>query len=264
MVSENKRILQEDPLHYSKVIFCCFAMIFIVLFTSGCSSRKQTHSIQKRQIPKNKSHLVVKGETLYSIAWQYGQNFHSIAKCNRISKPYIIYPKQILRISCSENYNRINSKQSDGSHFSNKNSLNNNKKGKKVKNVEQVTVLMRWRWPTKGRVVTPFNVKDGVQKGVDIAGKYNQSILAAESGKVVYSGNGLIGYGNLVIVKHNELFLTAYGYNSKLLVKEGDIVKSGQVIARMGRGSDNRSMLHFELRLNGKPLNPLRYLPIKK
>jgi lipoprotein NlpD len=119
--------------------------------------------------------------------------------------------------------------------------------------------VKRWRWPAKGKVVTSFSRSGG--KGIDIAGKFGQVIVAASDGSVVYSGSGLIGYGQLIIVKHNKRYLSAYAHNNKILVKEGDTVKGGQRIAEMGRSGSNRAMLHFEIRRDGKPTNPVRYLP---
>ncbi|WP_231968508.1 peptidoglycan DD-metalloendopeptidase family protein [Polynucleobacter necessarius] len=116
---------------------------------------------------------------------------------------------------------------------------------------------IRLSWPAKGRVTAEFNEPN---KGIDIAGKVGEPVLAASDGKVVYAGNSLRGYGNLVIIKHNNTYLTAYAHNSKLLVKEGDSVRKGQKIAEMGNTDTNSPKLHFELRVNGKPANPTPYL----
>lgn len=118
-----------------------------------------------------------------------------------------------------------------------------------------------WRWPANGKVVGTFVSGDQTKQGLDIAGSAGDPVRAAADGEVVYSGNGLIGYGELVIVKHNANFLSAYGHNRKRLVKEGDRVKAGQQIAEMGATSASRDELHFEIRKNGKPVNPLDYLP---
>ena len=116
---------------------------------------------------------------------------------------------------------------------------------------------IRLSWPAKGKVTGEFNETN---KGIDIAGKVGEPVLAAADGKVVYAGNSLRGYGNLVIVKHDNTYLTAYAHNSKLLVKEGDSVRKGQKIAEMGDTDANAPKLHFELRVNGKPVNPTPYL----
>jgi lipoprotein NlpD len=116
---------------------------------------------------------------------------------------------------------------------------------------------IRLSWPAKGKVTGEFNETN---KGIDIAGKVGEPVMAAADGKVVYAGNSLRGYGNLVIVKHDNTYLTAYAHNSKLLVKEGDSVRKGQKIAEMGDTDTNAPKLHFELRVNGKPVNPTPYL----
>jgi lipoprotein NlpD len=117
-----------------------------------------------------------------------------------------------------------------------------------------------WAWPSRGKLVASFNESNNA-KGIDIAGKSGQAVLAAESGKVVYSGSGLRGYGKLVIIKHNKTFLSAYAHNSQILVKEGQSVTKGQRIAEMGNSDADQIKLHFEIRRLGKPVDPLRYLP---
>jgi lipoprotein NlpD len=118
-----------------------------------------------------------------------------------------------------------------------------------------------WRWPGKGPLIGSFVAGDQTRQGIDIGGTAGDPVLAAADGEVVYSGNGLLGYGELIIVKHNASFLSAYGHNRKRLVQEGDRIKSGQQIAEMGSSASARDELHFEIRKNGKPVNPLDYLP---
>jgi lipoprotein NlpD len=120
-----------------------------------------------------------------------------------------------------------------------------------------------WRWPADGTVIGTFSAGDKTRQGLDIAGKAGDPVRATADGEVVYSGNGLIGYGELIIVKHNADYLSAYGHNRKRLVKEGERVKAGQEIAEMGSSSATRDELHFEIRKNGKPVNPLDYLPAR-
>jgi len=120
-----------------------------------------------------------------------------------------------------------------------------------------------WRWPGKGSLIGTFVAGDQTRQGIDIAGKAGDQVLAAADGEVVYSGNGLLGYGELIIVKHNANFLSAYGHNRKRLVQEGDKVKGGQQIAEMGSSASARDELHFEIRKNGKPVNPIDYLPAR-
>jgi lipoprotein NlpD len=121
--------------------------------------------------------------------------------------------------------------------------------------------IASWLWPTNGRVIAPFS---DIIKGIDIAGKVGQPVLAAASGRVVYAGSGLRGYGKLIIIKHNKTYLTAYAHNSQLLVKEGDHVKRGDKIAEMGNTDADQVKLHFEIRRFGKPVDPMRYLTAEK
>jgi len=120
---------------------------------------------------------------------------------------------------------------------------------------------LAWRWPAQGPVVTGFAPGAPARKGIDIAGRLGQPVIASEAGRVVYAGDGLIGYGRLVILKHNKNYLSAYGYNRKLLVREGDAVKRGQRLAEMGRDIQGKPRLHFEIRRNGTPVNPMKLLP---
>ena len=120
-----------------------------------------------------------------------------------------------------------------------------------------------WKWPTKGRLHRTYVAGDPARNGIDIAGREGQAISASSGGQVVYSGNGLIGYGELIIIKHSEKMLSAYAHNKVRMVKEGDQVISGQKIAEMGRNAGNEQLLHFEIRVRGKPVNPLTYLPKK-
>ncbi|WP_076586101.1 peptidoglycan DD-metalloendopeptidase family protein [Vibrio ostreicida] len=121
--------------------------------------------------------------------------------------------------------------------------------------------ISRWLWPTKGRVIRNFSAGDQGNKGIDIAGQRGQPVSSSASGTVVYSGNALRGYGNLVIIKHNDNYLSAYAHNERLLVHEGQSVKAGQKVATMGSSGTSSVRLHFEIRYQGKSVNPNRYLP---
>jgi lipoprotein NlpD len=118
-----------------------------------------------------------------------------------------------------------------------------------------------WLWPTEGPVLRTFQSQSAGRKGVDIGGRAGQRVVAAADGRVVYTGSGLVGYGRLIIVKHNKNMLSAYGHNQKIMVKEGDQVRGGQAIATMGNSGTTRNQLYFEIRKDGKPVNPLLYLP---
>jgi len=119
---------------------------------------------------------------------------------------------------------------------------------------------IRWRWPTKGEVLAKFALNKG-QQGIDIGAVRGQSVMASDQGEVVYVGNSLKGYGNLIIVKHTEEFLSAYAHNENIFVNEGQAVKAQQKIATVGTNNRRESALHFQIRRNGKPVNPLLYLP---
>jgi lipoprotein NlpD len=118
----------------------------------------------------------------------------------------------------------------------------------------------RWSWPTEGRIVAAFGSDEGIESGIAIAGREGQPVKAAAAGRVVYAGGGLMGYGQLVIIKHDETFLSAYGYNSDLLVTQGQDVTRGATIALMGQGPGRQPRLHFEIRRNGVPVDPLLFV----
>ena len=129
--------------------------------------------------------------------------------------------------------------------------------------VAPVASNVAWQWPTQGNVIQGFSNSDGGNKGIDISGSRGQAVKAAASGRVVYAGNALRGYGNLIIIKHNDDFLSAYAHNDKILVSDQQEVKAGQEIAKMGSTGTNAVKLHFEIRYKGKSVDPVRYLPRK-
>ncbi|MGR5134153.1 peptidoglycan DD-metalloendopeptidase family protein [Vibrio alfacsensis] len=139
--------------------------------------------------------------------------------------------------------------------------VNQNVKPKPPVTTAKNDKVSKWLWPTKGRVIKSFSAGEQGNKGIDIAGQRGQSIVSTAPGTVVYSGNALRGYGNLIIVKHNDNYLSAYAHNDRLLVSEGQSVKSGQKIATMGSSGAKSVKLHFEIRYQGKSVNPKRYLP---
>ncbi len=211
-------------------------------------------------------HLVVKGDTLYSIAWRYGYDYRDLARWNNIASNYVIYPGQFIRLKANSGKsaslepgsgNTKKKTQTRNTQASRPSSIGKTDASRKHTGVTSAKI--KWRWPTKGKLVklnTPTS-----KKGVDIAGRAGQKVNAAAAGDVVYSGSGLLGYGKLIIIKHNDTFLSAYAHNAKLYAKEGDRVKAGQQIATMGLGNDGRPILHFEIRKDGTPVNPLQQLP---
>ena len=127
--------------------------------------------------------------------------------------------------------------------------------------MEIVASSQGWAWPTQGTIIGRYVAGDPTRQGIDVAGTAGQAVVAAADGVVVYSGTGLVGYGEVIIVKHSDEWLSAYGHNRRRLVGEGTPVKRGQPIAELGRSGTSRDMLHFEVRRNGKPVDPLTVLP---
>jgi lipoprotein NlpD len=211
------------------------------------------------------THTVQRGESLYEIAWRYGRDYRDIALANHISPPYVIHPGQQLSLKetprtsiplSSEHHPRsVAAKQAAISYENTKIS-----KSGTAKAVKSALTASHWSWPVEGKIIKHYASGTGI-KGIDIAGHTGKQVKTAAPGKVVYSGSGLRGYGLLVIIKHDDTYLSAYGHNSRLLVKEGDPVKKGQAIAEMGQTDADSVKLHFEIRKNGQPINPLNVLP---
>ncbi len=203
---------------------------------------------------------VKKGDTLYSISWRYGLDYKKLATVNNIRAPYKIYVGQKLYFkSASKKTTKLTTTKTTTTKKNTTKKTNSKPKA----NTQYSNRSLKWRWPTKGEVISTYSKTAAGRKGINIAGRAGQIVVAAAAGKVVYSGNGLARYGNLLIIKHNDVYLSAYAHNQKLLVKEGQLIKSGQKIATMGRSGTQRDQLHFEIRRNGKPLDPMRFLPKK-
>ncbi len=211
---------------------------------------------------------VRRGDTLYSIAFQYGYSFEEVAGWNAISAPYVIYVGQRLRVMppgrtkpstirvLPAEAAPVPTTTAGAAHSAIPANSRSTQSHEKLPSGP-----LHWSWPSKGRLLHGFDPKQTGGKGIDIAGRLGQDVTAAANGWVVYSGSGLMGYGQLIIVKHNKNILSAYGHNRKLLVKEGDAVRGGEVIAAMGESGEDGPMLHFEIRRDGKPVNPLDFLP---
>ena len=200
-------------------------------------------------------HTVQTGDTLYSIAWRYGLDYRDLADWNNIPASYTIYPGQVLRLKPRTQVRQQHS------HAQKKMRQENAQAAAQTTRADTAPdqTTIKWQWPTSGRLLDSDSPTS--KKGVDIAGKTGQPIKAAASGDVVYSGSGLLGYGKLIIIKHNATFLSAYAHNDEIYVKEGDKVVGGQKIATMGIGNSGQPVLHFEIREKGKPVNPLTRLP---
>lgn len=200
-----------------------------------------------------------KGDTLYGLSRQYGVSVDRLAQLNQLKKPYVIKPGQTIFLKPLNTPVQTSTKTAT-KPTSTARSGTGQSRPQQTQSVSWPKTV-RWQRPANGEVVKKFSRWKNDAKGIDIAGKKGNAIVAAADGKVVYSGNGLISYGNLIIIKHNKTFLSAYAYNRKLLVKEGDMVKAGQQIAEMGHKDKLSPRLHFEIRKNGKPVDPLKYLP---
>lgn len=212
----------------------------IILFSSffllsACVSEEHyapVYDAWKSPYSQNSHYRVKKGDTLYSIAWAFGLDYRDLATVNGLSPPYSISNGQSLNMYV----------------------------GRARAPAKGLRTPSSWHWPTRGRLVEGFSRARAGNKGINIAGKLGQAVRASASGIVVYSGDGVRGYGNLIIIKHNDNYLSAYAFNERLLVSVGMHVNAGQIIATMGRDDDKKVLLHFEIRRDGRPVNPLRFL----
>lgn len=201
---------------------------------------------------------VQQSDTLYSIAFRYGKDFRALARANDIDSNYRIYPGQLIKLS-EKPAAPIRKTQTASARSSN--TQINKQKVSKQRSAVTNSKNLKWIWPVKGQVIQGFSSKVLLNKGINIAASSGDAVHAAASGEVVYAGSGLLGYGNLIIIKHDSQYLSAYAHNSKILVKENNHVNQGAKIAEVGKSGTTRTMLHFEIRKNGKPVNPLQYLP---
>ncbi|EGG99449.1 Lipoprotein NlpD [gamma proteobacterium IMCC2047] len=231
--------------------------LLILLLLSACTNNNYApiYNLERPKTVTKGVHTVRRGETLYAIAWRYGRDYRELARANGIRWPYTIYLGQRISLYKSAPPASAPSKTTQVAKKPQQRVV-------QPKPAPQPVVTkgpISWRWPVKGAIVGRFN---GVSnKGIDIKGKAGQTVRAAADGVVVYAGSGLIGYGNLVIIKHSQTFLSAYAHNKKVLVAEKNKVKAGQKIAEIGSSGASENKLHFEIRKNGKPVNPLWYLP---
>ena len=262
------------------------------LFIVGCSSSHKPAPVVDVQgsVPlskrvksslKGREYIVKKGETLYSISWRANVDINSLATFNNIASPYKIFPGQKLFLvknttqassNVAHNENRQNKKQirvKKPVASNKKQAYGKNVRGRKVNNKTSANganfsqKIRNWLWPAKGKIIEGFSTAKQGNKGINIAGIRGDSVKSTANGQVVYAGDALRGYGQLIIVKHNDDYLSAYAHNDSILVKEKQLVKAGQIIAKMGDTDAERVMLHFEVRFRGKSVNPMKYLSIK-
>jgi lipoprotein NlpD len=201
------------------------------------------------------TYTVKRGDTLYSIAFRHKLDYKDLARWNNIGRDYVIYPGQTLRLSAS-------GKGSARTASSTPRATTPARKAPPAPRRPAIPTgpPVKWQWPVSGGTATLTSRPNGGQ-GLMIAGKSGDDVRAAGPGRVVYTGSGLLGYGQLIIVKHNETYLSAYGHLQSVLIQEGDAVTAGQRIATMGNGPQGSPQLYFEIRINGTPGNPLSLLP---
>jgi lipoprotein NlpD len=205
-----------------------FVAVALLILLAGCT---------RTLLDYESTYYVVRpGDTLYGIAWRHGIDPVRLASINRLSNPDLISVGQRLALRTSVT--------------------------SPARPVARAVAMPaepapRWQWPTRGPIVSAYGGAGALDGGIGIGGAQGQIISAAAAGRVVYAGSGLIGYGQLVIIKHNETYLSAYGHNRRLFVVQGDEVSQGQRIAEMGLGPDRSARLHFEIRRNGVPMDPM-------
>lgn len=246
-----------------RIIQYC-AILLVIPIVSACIST-QVHNSQHAG---NGWYTVKPTDTLYSIAWRYGLDYKALASWNQISDDYIINLGQRL-VMYNPGRQTVAQAPVNSTPGMPLKSSSTVKPATPIPNSQIAKIPTtskppaRWRWPVKGKLLNTFSINKLDRRGIDIAGKLGQPVRATAAGKVVYSGNGLVGYGNLIIIKHSETYLSAYAYSKERLVSEGTVVKAGTIIAKMGQYKNKSARLHFEIRKDGKPVDPMNYLPKK-
>ena len=218
---------------------CCLIFLLQASCSTGETYAPVTDLSNIERIPKTGMYRVAKGETLYSISFRYGLDYRTLAEWNNIKSPYTIQRNQLISLRYKSAV-RTHSPQKTSTPV--------------VKENEPHYSVSKWTWPTRGKIINGFSANN---KGINIAGQQAEAIYSVASGKVVYNGDGLRGYGNLIIIKHNNLYLSAYAHCRRSFVKDGEWVKQGQKIAEMGSTGTDKTMLHFEIRRAGIPVDPL-------
>ncbi len=265
----------------NKCLALCCCNIFCLLLAAcggGSLAPVNEHSTSARH-PQGGYREVLAGDTLYSIAWESGRDYRDLAAWNRITAPYVIKPGQKLRLYPPSNASlerrgvapspapiptppsqrtAIVEKLPERKKPPQEKSAETNKHQSPLGHAPSVS----WTWPATGALLDRY-AANGPNKGIDIGGKKGQPIMATAAGQVVYQGSGLRGYGQLIIIKHNADFLSAYAHCDRIYVKEGNVIKGGQKIADMGNSGTDRVKLHFEIRYRGTPVDPQIYLPKK-
>lgn len=195
-------------------------------------------------------HVVARGETLYSIAFRYGLDYRQVALWNGLGDGSLIRVGQRLRLQAPQTAARAAPAPPESPRARSQ-----------APQAPRASAPPRWGWPTNGPIRGRYGESPMTASGIQIGGQLGQAVHASAAGRVVYSGTGLAGYGALLILRHDDTWLSAYGYNSTLLVREGDEVRAGQRIASVGEGPGRVPMLHFEIRRSGTPVDPMALLP---
>lgn len=252
----------------------------------GCATQEAAPVVTREPQPpapeeRPREYQVIRGDSLYAIAWRYDLDYRQVAAWNGIGPPYLIYAGQTLHLYPTtpsprkpneETPSAITSSATPRRHFvhDTKSPASAPRTAKSRLRIPRTPPSRgqpkppsrdRWIWPTRGQVVQTFMSADRTRQGIRIAGNLGQDVVATKAGRVVYSGSGLPSYGQLIIIKHAENYLSAYGFNRKLLVQENSSVAQGERVAEMGRAADGKPMLHFEIRHGGAAVDPMKLLP---
>lgn len=246
----------------------------LVLLLSACASQPPPRMAEPPAAVRPSVHVVQSNETLYRIAMRYGLDWRELARRNGIAPPYLIFPGQRLALTgaaptvsprASQSTPRQTPAMSSARTQPTQSSSGSPPPYPSVAASrappEPAASSMVWQWPADGPVVRPFASSAVSRRGIGIAGQRGDPVRAAAAGEVVYAGSGLVGYGRLIIIQHDARWISAYGHNDELLVTEGEKVRAGQRIARLGDSGTDRTILHFEIRVDGAPVDPSRYLP---
>lgn len=251
-------------------LLCCAVLLQACAFNQPTAPIREWRVHErpaKRHIarPTEDRVVVQPGDTLFRIAFDHGLDYRQLAQWNGLDDPSRIRVGQTLRLAAPAEKPPVSVQPVPIQQPAGKAPAEKLSSAKPVVTSDKENIdnqeegPANWVWPGKGRIVTSFNESAGA-KGIDIAGKLGSPILASAAGRVVYVGEGLRGYGKLIIIKHSKDLLSAYGHNKSVLVTEGEIVKQGQPIAEMGDTDAQRVELHFEIREYGKPVDPIAYL----
>ena len=257
------RLIAAPAALFKTLILSAAAVSTVIL--SGCASKPQIHNATRYAAAPD-FYTVRSGDTLSGIAGRYGLSYVSIADMNDIAPPYRIYVGQSIRLKNSGSRRAASTQAMAQTAPIQRETvaLPKNNAAQTVKTAPAVSAQsssMRWVKPSSGPVIGAFNLASNV-KGTRYGGNTGDQVLVAADGQVVYAADGLKEYGNLILLKHINGYITAYAHNSKMNVKSGANVRAGQKIAEMGSSGTTRTMLEFQVRLDGKPVNPSTVLPI--